>query len=356
MNVLITGICGFVGSSLAKVWRDTAGDITIYGLDNLGRPGSERNRYHLQKLGIKLFHGDIRLASDFETLPPMDWVIDAAANPSVLAGVDGTTSSRQLIEHNLLGTVNILEYCKQYHAGFILLSTSRVYSMTPLAGIDVERMGRAFHIKKDQQLPIGISPSGIREDFSTSPPISLYGSSKLASEVLAMEYGATFDFPVWINRCGVMAGAGQFGRPDQGIFAYWINAWLRRYPLRYIGFGGDGYQVRDCFHPRDLISLLQQQTSTGAAKTTRILNVGGGAENAISLAELSDWCADRFGTHKVEKVLDVRRFDIPWLVMDYSLATDIWGWKPQTSLNAILNEIALHAEQNPNWLELSGVG
>jgi CDP-paratose 2-epimerase len=152
-----------------------------------------------------------------------------------------------------------------------------------------------------------------------------------------------------------MAGAGQFGRPDQGIFAYWINAWLRRYPLRYIGFGGDGYQVRDCFHPRDLISLLQKQTSTGAAKTTRILNMGGGIENAISLAELSDWCADRFGTRKVGKVPDVRRFDIPWLVMDHSLATDIWGWKPQTSLNAILNEIALHAEQNPNWLEISGV-
>ena len=159
-----------------------------------------------------------------------------------------------------------------------------------------------------------------------------------------------------INRCGVMAGAGQFGRPDQGKLAYWINAWLRRYPLRYIGFGGDGYQVRDCFHPRDLISLLQKQTSTGAAKTTRILNVGGGAENAISLAELSDWCANRFGTHKVGKVPDVRRFDIPWLVMDHLLATDIWGWKPLTSLNAILNEIALHAEQNPNWLEISGVG
>ncbi len=356
MKILITGVCGFVGSSLAKAWIDADDDITIYGLDNFIRPGSEHNRNHLQKLGIKLFHGDIRMASDFDALPAVDWVIDAAASPSVLAGVDGTTSSRQLIEHNLLGTVNILEYCKRHRAGFIILSTSRVYSIATLAAMEVETVGRAFHLKKEQQLPIGISPTGVREDFSTASPISLYGSSKLASEVLAMEYGESFDFPVWINRCGVMAGAGQFGRADQGIFAYWINAWLRRQPISYIGFGGNGYQVRDCFHPRDLISLLQKQTSTSVAKITRLLNLGGGSENAMSLAELSDWCANRFGNHAVGKVPEMRRFDIPWLIMDYSLAAEVWGWYPQTPLNAILDEIAHHAEQNPNWLEISGVG
>ena len=137
MKLLITGICGFVGSSLAQAWIDADADIVIYGLDNFIRPGSEENRNHLQKFGIKLFHGDIRLASDFETLPKVDWVIDAAANPSVLAGVDGYTSSRQLIEHNLSGTVNILEYCKKQSAGFIMLSTSRVYSITPLSKLIV---------------------------------------------------------------------------------------------------------------------------------------------------------------------------------------------------------------------------
>src|SRR5690606_887170 len=98
----------------------------IVGIDNFSRPGGELNRRPLQDLGIRVFPGDIRNASDLETLPPVDWVIDAAANPSVLAGVDGTTSSRQLLEHNLLGTVNVLELCKRHQAGLILLSTSRV--------------------------------------------------------------------------------------------------------------------------------------------------------------------------------------------------------------------------------------
>lgn len=355
MKILITGICGFVGTTLAKAWLAAESGLTICGLDNFIRPGSEINRTHLQKLGVTLYHGDIRVASDFESLPAVDWVVDAAANPSVMAGVDGLTSSRQLIEHNLTGTINILEYCKRHNAGFILLSTSRVYSVSALAGIAVEPAGKAFSLCDMQSLPTGLSNAGVSETFSTSPPLSLYGSSKLASELLALEYGETFSFPVFINRCGVLAGAGQFGRPDQGIFAYWINAWLRRRPLAYLGFGGSGYQVRDCLHPRDLVPLLQKQTKNGGSVASRQINLGGGARNAMSLAMLSDWCADRFGPHSVAVNPQTRRFDIPWLIMDSTLASEIWDWLPQTTIEEVLQEITLHATQHPDWLELSGI-
>src|SRR3954468_7726823 len=137
MRILISGICGFVGSTLAKTLRATHSGHEISGFDNFIRPGSEGNRGELKTLGVKLFHADLRAASDLETLPAVDWVIDAAANPSVLAGIDGKTSSRQLVEHNLGGTINMLEFCKQHHAGFILLSTSRVYSIAPLASLNV---------------------------------------------------------------------------------------------------------------------------------------------------------------------------------------------------------------------------
>jgi len=353
MRVLITGICGFVGSTLARAWLEAAEGLTIVGLDNFIRPGSEANRAALQKLGVKLYYGDIRQASDFDALPPVDWVVDAAANPSVLAGIDGKTSSRQLVEHNLLGTVNILEYCKRHHAGFILISTSRVYSIKPMAELAVEPFEEAFRPSPGQSLPPGLSAEGVSEAFSTAAPISLYGSTKLASEALALEYGETYQFPVWINRCGVLAGAGQFGQADQGIFAYWINSWLRRRPLTYIGFGGKGYQVRDCLHPRDLMSLLIKQTAQGAGEAVRIVNLGGGRANAMSLAGLSRWCKERFGPHSVNGNTEMRRFDIPWLIMDASLAAKKWEWRPITSLSDILEEIALHAEHNPDWLELS---
>src|SRR3954468_6250040 len=129
MRILITGICGFVGSTLARSLRDANPRTEIFGIDNLARAGSEINRQALGRLGITVRHGDVRNASDVDALQSATWVIDAAANPSVLAGVDQNTSSRQLVETNLGGTINLLEYCKRHRAGCIVLSTSRVYSI-----------------------------------------------------------------------------------------------------------------------------------------------------------------------------------------------------------------------------------
>src|SRR5690242_11172305 len=144
MKVLITGICGFVGSAIAWELKQTLERVDVIGVDNLSRPGSEINRAFLKKNGIRFLHGDLRNPSDVENLPRVDWVIEAAANPSVLAGVSAAASSRQLMEHNLFGTVNALEYCKQHRAGMILLSTSRVYSLAALSGLPMETRDNAF--------------------------------------------------------------------------------------------------------------------------------------------------------------------------------------------------------------------
>ena len=353
MKILLSGICGFAGSSVAHGLLDHDSSLEIIGLDNLSRSGSHLNIEPLRQRGVKLLHADIRSPSDLEGIADVDWIIDAAANPSVLAGVDGTTSSRQLIEHNLYGTVNLLELARKHRAGFILLSTSRVYSVKSLADIPVVAREDRFEPDPSRALPEGASSNGIAESFSTTPPLSLYGSSKLASECIALEYGETFEFPVWINRCGVLAGAGQFGRADQGIFSFWINAYLRRVPLRYIGFDGAGHQTRDCLHPRDLLPVLQKQLSAVEPGKPRTVNFGGGTENSMSLAQLSKWCAERFGPHSVTSETKPRPFDVPWLVMDSRLAEQTWSWRPTVALEAILEEIAGHAETHPNWLEVS---
>jgi CDP-paratose 2-epimerase len=352
LKILITGICGFVGSSLARLWREADPSVTIMGIDNLIRNGSQTNRQVLAKLGVRVFHGDIRMASDFEPLPAVDVLIDAAANPSVLAGVDGRTSSRQLVEHNLGGTVNMLEYCKANRAAFVLLSTSRVYSIAPLATCPVESRSDAF-FPVVRNLPAGLSSRGVSEEFSTAAPISLYGATKLASEALALEYGEAFGFPVWINRCGVLAGAGQFGHAEQGIFSFWLHSWRAKRSLKYIGFGGLGHQVRDAFHPRDLFNALTAQLGGSRAVNHRIYNLAGGADNAMSLANLSRWCESRWGKHSVAQSPENRRYDVPWLVLDSARAAETWNWRPTVGIETILDEIARFADERPDWLDLS---
>lgn len=354
MKVLISGACGFVGSTIARGLIEARSGMEIWGMDNFIRPGSQLNVAPLKELGVRLRHGDVRAASDFEGLPEMDWVIDCAANPSVLAGVDGRSGSRQVVEHNLLGTVNLLEFCKSRRAGFILLSTSRVYAIEPLASLALTVRDGAFVPDLQRGPPTGLSDRGVAENFSTAPPISLYGATKLASESLALEYASAFSFPAFVNRCGVLAGAGQFGRPDQGIFSYWIHMWARRRPLTYLGFGGTGHQTRDCLHPADLVPLLLAQMKAGSAPSRpRMLNASGGASSSRSLRQLSEWCAHRFRPHQVGADLSQRTFDIPWLVLDSSAAEKEWGWKPSRGTDAVCEEIARHAERNPHWLEAS---
>jgi CDP-paratose 2-epimerase len=354
MRVLVTGICGFVGSSIAFALRELGDNFTIFGVDNLVRRGSERNRSLLLDQGIQVYHGDIRISSDIALLPRADWVIDAAANPSVLAGVDGKSSPLQLLESNLWGTVGILEYCRQHEAGLVLLSSSRVYSIHALAGLPMREEAAAFVLDSTPSLPPGVSLEGVEPDFSTAAPVSLYGSTKLASELLALEYGCSFQFPVWVNRCGVLAGAGQFGTADQGILTYWLNAHLRKRPLRYIGFNGKGYQSRDALHPRDLAALVMRQIRTPRVGGTRLYTVGGGNARLFSLARLTAWCDTRFGRHEIGVDSASRPFDIPWFVTDSALAAKEFDWAPEFSLEQILDEIAHHAEEHSDWLSISG--
>ncbi len=353
MKVLITGACGFVGSRLAEALGRLLPGLEIVGFDNLLRAGSETNRSELAKRGVQYVHGDVRMRSDMDALPSCDWVIDAAANPSVLAGVDGRSSSRQLSEHNLAGTLNMLEYCRERKAGLILLSTSRVYSVRDLASLPMRSEGNSFSLDESKPLCQGVSAAGITESFPTRQPISLYGATKLASEIMAIEYGLTFGFPVWINRCGVLAGAGQFGTAEQGIFSYWLHAHAARLPLRYIGFGGHGFQVRDAFHPEDLAALLALQLRRDPPEDP-IYNVSGGASNAMSLAQLTDWCDEQFGPHAPQPDVRPRPFDIPWLVMDHARTAADFGWSPRRSIVDILTEIAAHVRANPGWLSRTG--
>ena len=219
MNLLITGGAGFVGGALARYFRRADNSVVVF--DNLHRRGSEWNVERLRSEGVTFVHGDVRNPADLEALEgTFDVLIEASAEPSVHAGIAG--SPRYVLDTNLVGALNCLEFARKRCGGFVFLSTSSVYSIEPLMQLPLLESSGRFELKESVCSIPGVSRDGISESFPCNTPRSYYGASKLAAELLCQEYAAHAGLPVVINRCGVIAGPGQFGKSDQGIFTLWV--------------------------------------------------------------------------------------------------------------------------------------
>ena len=109
MKILITGGCGFVGSSLAHRLREDFTQSEIICLDNLKRRGSELNLSRLRKAGIRFIHGDIRNKEDLEVINK----IGSPAISEVFTVVSGIFGSRKSFR---LETIRGFSYekAKQY--------------------------------------------------------------------------------------------------------------------------------------------------------------------------------------------------------------------------------------------------
>ena len=336
LRILITGGAGFVGSSLALLLAEQRG-AEVVAFDNLHRRGSELALPRLRASGVEFVHGDIRNPEDFENLPVADLVIECSAEASVHAGYDG--SPRYLINTNLIGTVNCLDYARHHGSAVIFLSTSRVYSIAALRGLPLRRAGNRLALVLGE-CGTGWSEQGIAEDFPTTGARSLYGASKLASELLIEEYQAAYGLRTIVNRCGVLTGPWQMGKVDQGFFVLWAARHLYDGALAYSGFGGGGHQVRDVLHVADLFELICRQLDAFEDHSGRIYNVGGGIGLSVSLAELTQLCAARTG-NRLELGSDpsTRPADIPYYVTDNALVYKATDWAPARSIEVILDEI-----------------
>jgi CDP-paratose 2-epimerase len=340
LRVLITGGCGFVGSSLARMWKEAQPSADIVVFDNLRRRGGELNLEEFKRLGITFVHGDVRHSDDLESVPgQFDVMIEASAEPSVHAGTDGSTS--YLLDTNLGGTIKCLEFARRRTRGMIFLSTSRVYPIPPLRELSLREEATRFEYASSAN-SVGISSKGISEDF---PVVgrgfrSLYGTTKLASELICEEYVANFKLPIVINRCGVIAGRGQFGKTDQGVFTLWAARHKFGGKLSYTGFGGKGKQVRDLLHPSDLFNLIQSQLIRLESLAGKVYSVGGGRAGSVSLQEFTKICAERAGRSIViESQLETAAVDLPWIIMDASRAQNELGWAPQMTPDLIAKDI-----------------
>ncbi|GAB3805255.1 NAD-dependent epimerase/dehydratase family protein [Spirosoma humi] len=349
MKLLITGGAGFVGSSLAISLKQNYPTYQIFALDNLKRRGSELSLARLKAAGIEFLHGDIRNKEDFDALPAVDTVIEASAEPSVLAGLDGTPD--YLINTNLFGTVNCLNYALKHKANFIFLSTSRVYPIKTIETLTFEEADTRFVLTDDQPVP-GVSSRGIAENFPLDGARSLYGTTKLASELLIQEYNEFYGLKTVINRCGVITGPWQMGKVDQGVMVLWIAKHFFEQKLSYIGYGGTGKQTRDMLHIADLYRLIDWELHHLDAVNGQILNAGGGQHSSASLQELTKICQEVTGkTIPISQVAENRAADIRLYITDNTNVTNLTGWKPELGIREIVTDIHDWLNENRAALE-----
>ncbi|MDR0419166.1 MAG: NAD-dependent epimerase/dehydratase family protein [Prevotellaceae bacterium] len=336
-SVLIAGGAGFVGFNLSSQLKNKYPELKVIALDNLKRRGSELNIPFLKSAGVEFIHGDIRNKEDLQFDDSIDYVIDAAAEPSVLAGLNGIPD--YLINTNLNGTINLLSLATKHHSKFIFLSTSRVYPICSLEQLSYTETETRFELSDNQAIS-GCSKGGIAEDFPLLGARSFYGTTKLASELIIQEYEAFNGLQAVINRCGVIAGPRQMGKVDQGVVVLWMARHFWKKDLSYIGYNGSGKQVRDVMHILDLFDLVDFEINNFNKVVGKTFNVGGGIDVSFSLQELTKQCAEITGNRvNIEKVLENRVGDIPIYISDHNKVTKELGWIPKRDLKNILFDI-----------------
>ena len=336
--ILVSGGAGFVGSNVARWLKRRLPDATVIALDNLKRRGSEVTLPLLREGGVEFLHGDVRNSEDVRLdQRKVDLIIECSAEPSVLAGYG--EASDYLINTNLVGTVNCMELARRVGADVIFLSTSRVYPVAALNALRLREGPTRFTLDPEQTV-LGVSERGVSERFPLDGARSMYGATKLCSELLIQEYSAMYGIRAIINRCGVLTGPWQMGKVDQGVFTLWVAMHYFERELSYIGWGGSGKQVRDLLHIDDLTDLLGAQLERFTDLHGQTFNVGGGVASSLSLLETTHLCQRITGkTIPVHAVESNRPADLALYITDTSRISEATGWRPQRTPEQTLRSI-----------------
>lgn len=333
--VVITGGAGFIGSNLADALLRQGARVIIF--DNLSRPGTEKNlRWlvgrHPRMLDVEI--GDVR-----DPVHVRRAVAHARAVYHLAAQVAVTSSLKDPAHDyavNIQGTLNVLEAARQSTRvpAVLFTSTNKVYG--ELSGLPVVLNGTRY-LFRDMR-------GGIDED----QPLdfhSPYGCSKGAADQYVRDYARIYGLPTCVFRMSCVYGPRQFGNEDQGWVAHFTISALNGRPVTLYG---DGKQVRDILFVDDLVRAMIRGADAARTEPGRIYNVGGGAENAVSLLELLD-LLERQLTRAVD-----RRFD-EWRPGDQRIyVTDIGRirreleWTPRISKEDGVRRLIAWIQSNPS--------
>ncbi|GAC1506119.1 MAG: GDP-mannose 4,6-dehydratase [Candidatus Dormibacteraceae bacterium] len=316
-RILITGGAGFLGVNAALAFIAGGWHATL--LDNLSRPGTERNLKWLlteHPTRTTFFKEDVRNAGALaEHVANQDAILHLAGQVAVTTSlVDPTTD----FEVNAGGTVNLLEAARLHNpeVPFVFASTNKVYG----------KLDKNNVACKETQ-PI---------DFH-----SPYGCSKGAADQYVRDYARCFHMNTVVLRQSCVYGAHQYGTEDQGWVAHFVHSILNDRPLTIYG---DGTQVRDLLDARDLCALYETVIEKMGTTRGEIYNVGGGPDNQRNLLEVINQIGILTNHKPNYTFADWREGDQTYYVSDISKANRDLGWKPEVNFDAGLKALISWAD------------
>lgn len=344
MHIFITGGAGFIGSNLAAHHLAKGNKVTIF--DNLSRPRTQHNLEWLRNEVAKpdnaalLFtNGDIRnyeqLLAVLSDAQP-DFVAHLASQVAVTTSVK---NPREDFEINALGTFNVLEAARAQARPPALLysSTNKVYGGMEDVAVVADESGTRYRYRD--------FPNGIDEtrplDFH-----SPYGCSKGAGDQYVRDYARIYGMRTVVIRQSCIYGERQFGVEDQGWVAHFVIAAAYNRPISIFG---DGKQVRDMLHVKDLIALYDAAYERLDVASGEVFNGGGGIGNTLSIwAEFGPYLAELAGRSIPVTHGDWRPGDQPVFVSDNSKAGRMLGWKPQIAVRDGIRQLWHWVTSNPS--------
>ena len=348
---IVTGSSGLIGSESVKFLHEKG--FKVVGIDNnlrkyfFGEDGStEKTKIELESRLENFDHQSIDIR-DLEALEKI-WnqyksdikvVVHSAAQPSHdWAAKEPITD----FSVNATGTLNLLELCRQYSpkASFIFTSTNKVYGDTPNHLPLVETDTR-YEVDKNHEF----YSHGIDETMSIDQSKhSVFGSSKVAADVMVQEYGRYFGMNTVCFRGGCLTGPAHAGAELHGFLAYLVKCVVQG--KKYTVFGYKGKQVRDNIHSHDLVNAFWHYHLD--PKPGAVYNMGGSRVSNCSVLEAIAKIEEKVGKKLDYTISDeARSGDHIWYISDVrKFKNDYPEWTYKYSLDHILDEIIAATEQS----------
>ncbi len=295
-TVLVTGSGGLIGSQAVEFFIDKG--FKVVGVDNnmrqyfFGPQGSTLwNSQRLMKQYTKDYIHIVADIRDEKTVAKIfqdhkfDLIIHAAAQPSHDWAAKEPLTDFSI---NATGTLIILENFRQYcpEAVFIFTSTNKVYGDRPNS-LPFKELPTRYELPQSHRYY-----QGIDESMSIDQSLhSVFGSSKVAADVMVQEYGRYFKLNTAVFRGGCLTGPKHSGAVLHGFLAYLVKA--IKQGIVYQIYGYKGKQVRDNIHAYDLVNAFYHFYLK--PRQGEVYNLGGSRFANVSILE---------AITKIEAVLD----------------------------------------------------